>query len=98
MPGVRVAKAVPRASALAAIEGGAPAARQIGRASSCELVQGPGVRLHVGVSGQCPLGGEPQDDGLEQLRYPLRVGAGAERPGRLPPPDLAPASSSRCLR
>jgi hypothetical protein len=56
-----------------------------GGASSCERVQGTGVRLPAGVSGQCPLGGEPQDYRLEQLRYPLRVGAGVERPGRLPP-------------
>jgi hypothetical protein len=51
-----------------------------GGTSACECVQGTDVRLH-----QCPLGGEPQDYRLEQLRYPFRVGAGVERPGRLPP-------------
>jgi hypothetical protein len=44
-------RAVPRASALAAVEGGALAARQIGRALSRERVQGPGVGLNVAVSG-----------------------------------------------
>jgi hypothetical protein len=56
-----------------------------GGTSACECVQGTDVRLHVDVSCQCPLGGEPQDYRLEQLRYPFRVGAGVERPGRLPP-------------
>ncbi len=45
------------------------------------------MRLHVGVSCQCPLGDESQDYRLQQLRYPVRVGIGVERPGRLPPPD-----------
>jgi hypothetical protein len=48
-----------------------------GGASSCECIQGTGVRLHVGVSGQCPLGDEPKDYRLQQLRYPVRVDAGA---------------------
>ena len=60
-----------------AIEHNAPAARVSGGASSCECIQGTGVRLHAGVSGQCPLVGEPQDYRLQQLRYPVRVDAGA---------------------
>ena len=43
------------------------------------------MRLHVGVAGQCPLGDEPQGYRHQQLRYPVRIGAGVERPGRLPP-------------
>ena len=34
------------------------------------------MRLHLGVSGQSPLGDEPQDYRLQQLRYPVRVDAG----------------------
>ncbi len=50
-----------------------------------ERVQGGDVRLRVGISGQCPLGDEPQDYRPEQLRYRLGVGAGVERPALLPP-------------
>jgi hypothetical protein len=52
-----------------------------------ECLQGVGVCLHVGVSGQCSLGGEPQGYRLQKLCYPVRVGGGVERPGRLPPSD-----------
>jgi len=55
MRGARVEKAMLRVSAPGAVQRSGLAVRQIGRASSCERVQGAGVRLHVGVSGQCPL-------------------------------------------
>ena len=51
-----------------------------------ERFQGADVRLDIGVSGQCPLGDEPQAYRLEQLRYLVRIGAWVKRPGRLPPP------------
>jgi hypothetical protein len=46
-----------------------------------ERLQGADVRPDVRVPGQCPLGGETQDYRHEQLRYPLRIGAGVENPG-----------------
>jgi nucleotide-binding universal stress UspA family protein len=60
-------------------------AQRSGVADGRERVQGSRVRLDVGVSRQRPLGDEPQDYRLEQLRHPLGVGAGVKRPGRLPP-------------
>jgi hypothetical protein len=50
-----------------------------------KCLQGVDVRLRVGVAGHCPLGGEPQGYRHQRLRYRVRVGAGVERPGRLPP-------------
>jgi hypothetical protein len=38
---------------------------QTGGALPGECLQGGDVRLRVGVSGQCPLGDEPQDDRLQ---------------------------------
>ena len=45
------------------------------------------MRLDVGVSCECSLGDEPQAYRLQQLHHPVRVGAGVERPGRLPSSD-----------
>jgi hypothetical protein len=45
------------------------------------------VGVDVGVSGERSLGDETEDDGLQQLRYPVRIGTGVERPGGLLPPD-----------